>query len=86
MSALTSKISNDSLLPLRNVEIGQRPLERFSSERDRFRESRMRMDGETDIARIRAHLDGKRNLADEFSGIWADETTADDAVCLRIEK
>src|SRR5215510_14337838 len=45
----------------------------------------MRVDRHADVRSVRAHLDRERDFGDELTGVAADQTTADHAVCLRIE-
>ena len=46
----------------------------------------MRMDGEADIRRIRAHLDGEADLGNQFAGVGADHAAADDSMRLLVEQ
>ena len=46
----------------------------------------MRMDGETDIGGISAHLDRERHFADQFTRVAADDTATEHPMGLRVEQ
>src|SRR5882757_9217178 len=52
-----------------DVQVGQCAFERIRGCGDRLRQSGMRMNGQSDIRRVAAGLDGERNLADQLAGI-----------------
>lgn len=56
------------------------PFEDFGRHANGFAERRVRMDGLADIGRLAAHLDGQADLADQVSGMGADDAAADDPV------
>src|SRR3954453_9858625 len=56
------------LLLLGHVEVGDRALERLRREGHRLRQGRVRVDGQADVGRVRAGLDGQGGLGDEVAG------------------
>jgi hypothetical protein len=54
---------------LRDVEVGDRPFEDLGRQPDGFRQRRVRMDREADVVRVRAHLDGQRDLRDQLARV-----------------
>src|SRR5882757_6904954 len=73
-------------LPLGDIQDGQRAFERLSGECHCFGHRGMRMDGQSDIRRVRAHFDRKSDLRDQFPGVGADDSPAYDASGFLVEK
>src|SRR5690606_10287879 len=74
-----------SLFP-RWWKVGANAFEDFGGHADRFGQGRMRVNGLTDVRRISAHLDGETNLADEVTGVLADNAAANDPLRRALEE
>src|SRR5688500_6892722 len=59
--------------------VGDGALDHLRVEEDGLRERRMRMHGEADVLRIRAHLEREHGLRDELARVHADDARAQDA-------
>src|SRR5215467_10976001 len=73
-------LSRASSLLLRNIEIGDRAFVNLRRHADRFAQRRMRMDRESDIGGLGAHLDRERYFRNEISRVRRDDAAADDAM------
>ena len=51
----------------------------FCCHADGFRQSGVGVDGEADIFHVRAHFNRMTHFGDQFTGIGADRSAADDA-------
>src|SRR6478735_11689208 len=69
-----------ALLLLRHVQIGHGAFVDLGGHAHRLAQRRMRMDRRADVARLAAHFDRKRDLADEIARMHADDAAADDAM------
>src|ERR1039457_2776217 len=65
---------------LRCVQVGDAPQRHLGGEEGRFRERRMRMDGEADVLHVRAHLQCEHQLGDQLAGVHADNAGAEYAL------
>src|SRR5690349_4810729 len=64
--------------PPGEVEVGDGALERLGRQGHRLRQGGVRMDGQADVGRVRAHLDGQHRLGDEVARRRTDDAAADD--------
>src|SRR6185312_4722516 len=72
--------------PARRRQVGADAFECLGAEPDRLGQRRMRVNGAADVDGIGAHLDRKRDLADEIPRVRADDAAADDATRLGVEE
>src|SRR5262245_42288276 len=69
-----------------DVEVRDRSLRGLGRESERLGQGRMRMDRESDIRRISAHLDRERGLRNEIAGVDADDPGAEQAMRAGVEQ
>ena len=65
-------------LLLARRQVGAGAVRDLGGHADRFAQRRMRVDRLADVHRVRAHLDGQRDLADHVAGVRADDAAAED--------